>query len=131
MTTKPWLGLAGWLLACYATAAVGSRFLPGAWYASLAKPAWTPPDAVFGPVWTLLYTLMAIAAWGVWRHAGWQAAGPALGLFVGQLVLSAAWSFLFFGRQRIGLALVDIGLLWLAILAVTVLFWRQVPWAAG
>ena len=124
-TARAWLGLPAWLLLPFAAAAVGTRFMPGAWYASLAKPAWNPPNWIFGPVWTLLYILMGVAAWLVWRRAGWRGARLALSLFVVQLVLNALWSYLFFGLHRPDLAFVDIVALWAVILMTTVLFWRQ------
>ena len=118
------LGLVGWLAVSFAAATVGSRFRPGEWYASLVKPAWNPPNAVFAPVWTLLYAFMGIAAWLVWRQAGFRGAGAALGLFLVQLALNALWSYLFFGIHRPDLAFFEIVVLWLAILATLVLFWR-------
>ena len=121
---KSALGLLGWLVVCFAAAAVGSRFLPGAWYATLTKPAWNPPAAVFAPVWTVLYASMGVAAWLVWRRAGFAGAGAALAAFGAQLVLNALWSYLFFGRHRPDLAFVDVIVLWVAILAVVLLFWR-------
>jgi tryptophan-rich sensory protein len=124
------LGLVLWLAASLAAGWVGSRFMPGAWYASLAKPAWTPPSVVFGPVWTVLYVLMGVAAWLVWRKAGFSGAPAALGLFVAQLVLNALWSYLFFGLHRPGAAFVEIVVLWLVILATAIGFWRVRP-AAG
>jgi tryptophan-rich sensory protein len=121
---KSALGLVGWLAVSFAAALIGSRFMPGEWYASLAKPSWNPPNAVFGPVWTVLYALMAVSAWLVWRRAGFSGAGAALGLFVFQLVLNALWSYLFFGLHRPDIAFFDIVVLWVGILAVTLLFWR-------
>lgn len=118
------LGLLGWLVVCFAAAAMGSRFLPGAWYETLVKPAWNPPSSVFAPVWTVLYTSMGVAAWLVWRRAGFAGAGVALAAFGAQLVLNAAWSYLFFGLHRPGVAFVDIVALWLLILLVAALFWR-------
>jgi tryptophan-rich sensory protein len=123
-TSKSTLGLIGWLLVTFAAAWIGSRFMPGEWYASLAKPAWTPPNAVFAPVWTVLYVLMAVAAWLVWRRAGFSRAGTALVLFVVQLCLNALWSYSFFGLERVDIAFVDIVALWVLILVVIVLFWR-------
>ena len=117
-------GLVVALLASFAVAAFGSRFPPGEWYQALNQPAWTPPDWVFGPVWTVLYVLMAIAAWRVWRLYSFSGAGLALGLFIVQLVLNGLWSFLFFGLRSPGAALVDILLLLVAVAATTVLFWR-------
>jgi benzodiazapine receptor len=122
------LGLVGWVVLCFAAAAIGANFAPGTWYAALAKPPWNPPNWIFGPVWTTLYLLMGVAAWLVWR-----AHGPvwALGLFVAQLLLNAAWSWLFFGRHRPDLALLDIAALWLAIAATVVAFWRVRPLAGA
>ena len=122
--TKSILGLLGWLGVTFAAAWAGSRFMPGAWYAALAKPAWNPPNAIFAPVWSVLYGLMAVAAWLVWRRAGFSGAGAALGLFAVQLILNALWSYLFFGRHQPGLAFGDIVVLWVAILSVVLLFWR-------
>lgn len=122
---KIWLGLLGWLVSSLGAGAFGSQFMPGAWYESLVKPAWTPPNWVFGPVWTLLYILMAVAAWLVWKRYRFKEARLGLSLFVAQLVLNAAWSYLFFGIQRIDLALGDILALWTLILIVTILFWNR------
>ena len=105
----------------------GVWFQPGQWYELIAKPSWTPPDAVFPVAWTLLYVLMGVAAWLAWRRSGWKSPHK---LFVFQLILNAGWSWLFFGLHRTGWALAELGLLWLAILAVTVGFWRIRP-AAG
>jgi benzodiazapine receptor len=124
------LGLVLWLAASLAAGWIGSRFMPGEWYASLTKPAWTPPNAVFGPVWTALYVLMGVAAWLVWRKAGFSGAPVALGLFVAQLALNALWSYLFFGLHRPGAAFAEIVVLWLAILGTVIGFWRVRP-AAG
>src|SRR5271157_2460181 len=108
-------GLVGWLVLCFAAAGVGSRYRPDAWYAALDKPRWNPPGWVFAPVWAALYVLMGVAAWLVWREAG--LAGE-LVPFVVQLALNAAWTWLFFGLRRPGLALADLAALWVAI-AVT------------
>ena len=118
------IGLAGWVALSFAAAFAGSRFMPGEWYASLAKPAWNPPSAVFAPVWTLLYAMMGVAAWLVWRQMGFRGAALPLSLFLVQLVLNALWSYLFFGLHRPDLALLDIVTLWVTILVVLVLFWR-------
>jgi tryptophan-rich sensory protein len=88
-----YLGLAAWLAVCVGGGALVGLATAGgdsAWYDSLAKPSWTPPDAVFAPVWTALYAAMAIAAWRVWRRGGWQAHRGALALFVGQLAVNFA-----------------------------------------
>jgi tryptophan-rich sensory protein len=130
---REWLALAAFLALSFSAAALGGLAMrggPGAWYAGLAKPAWTPPDWLFGPVWALLYTLMALAAWLVWREAGLAGARLALGLFVVQLVLNAAWTPLFFGLHRPGWAFVDICALFLAVAATTAAFFARSP-AAG
>jgi tryptophan-rich sensory protein len=101
-----------------------------AFFRELRKPAGTPPPAVFGPAWTVLYLLMGIAAWLVWREGITRKTAVALGLFAAQLALNFAWSLIFFGQQRIGIALVEIAVLWLFILATIVAFWRVRP-AAG
>ena len=96
-----------------AAATFGARFEPGPWYEQLVKAPWTPPNWLFGPVWTLLYVAIALAGWLVWRaKKGFSAP---LALWVGQLLLNAAWSWLFFGEHHMGLALLDISLLVLAI----------------
>jgi tryptophan-rich sensory protein len=112
------------LLVTYAAAAFGSLFMPGEWYAQLTKPAWNPPNWIFGPVWTALYTMMAVAAWLVWRRGGFAAQRQPLTLFLVQLLLNAAWSPLFFGLHNPGLALAEILLLWLAILGTLIAFWK-------
>lgn len=122
---NPWVGLLLWLLAVAAVAVIGSQFQPDAWYAALEKPSWNPPSRVFGPVWTTLYLLMAIAAWLVWRAPGPIAdRRRALTLMGVQLVLNALWSPLFFGAHAIGLALVDIVALFVFVVLTTVAFAR-------
>ena len=106
------------LAAVAAVGAFGAWFEPGSWYAALQKPAWTPPGWVFGPVWTVLYVLIAVAGWLVWRVEG---LGGALIAWIVQLVLNGTWSFAMFGAQQIGLAMVIIALLWVAIGAFMVL----------
>ncbi len=118
------MGLLAWLALCFGAAWFGSLFAPGEWYESLVKPWWTPPNWIFGPVWALLYVLMAVAAWLVWRAHGFSGAPVALGLFVGQLALNAAWSWLFFGLERPALALVGLVALWGALGGTMVAFWR-------
>ena len=133
--TRQIVGLIIFVLICFAAAGLGSLFTgaatgSGGWYATLPRPSWNPPSWVFGPVWTLLYTLMAIAAWWVWRkRGGVYAARVPLALFTIQLVLNAAWSIIFFGQHQAGVAFLDIVLLWLAILATMVAFWRVSPLA--
>ncbi len=112
------------MLVALAAGWIGSIFVPGEWYASLTKPTWNPPSAVFAPVWTVLYVLMGVAAWLVWREAGFSGARVALSLFVFQLVLNTLWSYLFFGLKNPMVAFLEIVVLWLAIVATVVGFWR-------
>ena len=123
------LVLIAFLGLCFAAAFIGSLFRPGEWYRSLAKPRWTPPDSVFAPVWTVLYAMMAVAAWLVWQELGLVAAGFPLVVFVGQLGLNVLWSYLFFGMHRPDLALGGIVALWLAIVMTLVSFWVVRPFA--
>ncbi len=103
----------------------------GSWYQGLRKPSWNPPASVFGPVWTCLYILMGTAAWLVWRARGFAGARRELGLFAGQLVLNALWSFLFFGLRAPLLALIEL-LLLASLVAVTLsAFWRVRPLAGA
>lgn len=95
------------------------------WYPSLVKPSFTPPDWVFGPTWTVLYIMMGIALWWVWRRQGEVPVRTPLTLFAVQLALNALWSVLFFGLRWPGAALVDILLLWVAI-GLTIRAFRQV-----
>lgn len=95
------------------------------WYPTLVRPSFAPPSWVFGPVWTLLYLMMGLAAYLVWRRgAATRATRIALALFVGQLVLNGLWSVLFFGLRAPGLALIEIVVLWAAIVATLWMFWR-------
>ena len=121
------LGLVAALVLSFSAAYVGSMFPPDDWYAALSKPPWNPPNWLFGPVWGILYLLMAIAAWLVWRISGFAGAAIPLGLFVLQLGLNAAWSWIFFGRRNLGLALAEILVLWVAILGTIIAFWRVRP----
>ena len=93
------------------------------WYPTLAKPSWTPSGATIGTVWTVLYAFMGIAAWIVWRSPSADRALP-LALYGFQLILNVGWSALFFGLQSPGLALLEIGFLWIAILATAATFWK-------
>jgi tryptophan-rich sensory protein len=96
----------------------------GAFYQRLDKPDWAPPGSVFGPTWTVLYVFMAIAAVLVLRRAQWPGARPALTLFAAQLALNALWPWLFFAWRRGGLALAEIGVLWVTLLLTVVAFGR-------
>jgi benzodiazapine receptor len=120
--SRQWPALFGWLAFTFIAAAMGVLFMPGAWYASLHKPAWNPPGWLFGPVWTVLYTMMALAAWLVWRRGGFAAHRRPLTLFLLQLALNAAWTPLFFGLHWTGVAFAEMIVLWLAIAATLVVF---------
>ena len=109
------------VVAVIAAASFGAAFRPGDWYVALAKPAWTPPNWLFAPVWTTLYVMIAIAGWLAWRRMG---AGPLFTVWSVALLLNAAWSWLFFSRHWIGAALLDITALWCAIVAFMVLAWH-------
>ena len=125
------LALVGWLALTFAAAAMGGFFRPGEWFAALSKPSWNPPGWLFGPVWTALYTIMAIAAWLVWRRGGFAGQGIALSLFLIQLFFNALWSPLFFGWHQPELAFADIGLLWLTLLGTVIAFWKVRPLAGA
>lgn len=103
---------------------MGGLFLPGEWYARLQKPDWNPPNWIFGPVWSALYTIMAVAAWLVWKRGGFTGQRAALLLFLVQLFFNAFWSPLYFGLKQPGLAFADLLLLWLALLATFAAFWK-------
>ena len=117
-------GLIGWLAFAFAASLGGALVSVDDWYAELAKPSWNPPSWLFGPVWSLLYVMMGVAAWRVWLHGGWPAQTRPLTAFVVQWGLNAIWTPLFFGWHQIGWALVDIVGLWLAIGLTIVLFFR-------
>jgi translocator protein len=121
----PWLALVLLIVICFSVAGLGGLTttpnIPN-WYVGLAKPSWTPPDWLFGPVWSALYLSMAVAAWLVWLKG--DAVTPMI-LFAVQLVFNAAWSWLFFGMHNPGASFIDIVLLWAAIVATTIAFWRR------
>ena len=129
-STLPWpgqlAGLLGWLLLTYLAATVGAIASASAatFYAQLLRPAWAPPGWLFAPVWSSLYTLMALSAWLVWRAGGFQAARPALLLFAAQLVWNALWSWLFFVWRLGALAGLAALLLWALVLATSLAFAR-------
>ncbi len=127
-------GLAVSLLLCFSVAGLGGYGTSlglGPWYDSLSKPSWTPPNWLFGPVWTLLYLAMAVSAWLVWRRNGFSGARLPLTLFGVQLALNLLWSVLFFAMRQPGLAALEILLLWVSILATLLTFSRISPLAAA
>lgn len=123
------VGLIGFVLLVLAVASTGAMYKPGAWYEALAKPDWTPPNWLFPIAWTLLYLMIALAGWLVWRAVGFSGASLPFLLYFAQLALNAAWSWLFFGLHRMDLALVDMAALWLTILANIFAFYAVRPGA--
>lgn len=125
------LGLVIALAATFTAAAIGSHATTRSvttWYLGLRKPVWVPSGRTIGLVWSVLYILMAVAAWLVWRERGLTAWIP-LTLFGTQLGLNALWSVLFFGRREPGMAFGEILVLWGAVLVTLVAFWLVTPWA--
>lgn len=113
---RAWLALVGLLIASFTASAIGGLATVAnvrSWYPTLVKPEWNPPSWVFGPVWTLLYILMAVAAWRIWLRREIPGARAALLAYGIQLVLNASWSILFFGLRNPGAALIEIVVLWL------------------
>lgn len=115
MVVSDWLSLLPFIGAVFAVASTGAIFMPGAWYQSLEKPSWTPPSWLFAPAWTVLYGMIAVAGWLVWKAGG---GAMVLGAWALNLVFNAAWSWLMFGRRQIAVALIDA----LAMLATIILF---------
>lgn len=118
------LGLTAFLALCFGVLVVGGTVAASAlheWYATLARPSWTPPGWVFGPLWTLLFPLMAVAGWTVWREGRSRVA---VLLFLLQLAFNAAWPWLFFGLHRLDWAFFDAAALWVTLVATMVAFYR-------
>ena len=128
-----WAALAVIAVVCFGVAAVGGAVTEPniSWLDELDRPSWRPPNWIFGPVWTVLFAAMTVAAWLVWRTGpGETEVLFALGLFALQLLLNAAWSWIFFGRRSPGGALAEIPFLWAAILATILAFHPISPLAA-
>jgi benzodiazapine receptor len=128
-----WVELVFWIVVCEGVGLLGGRWtgpeIPG-WYRTLAKPSFNPPGWVFGPVWGTLYLLMAIAAWRVMAEQASELRTVGLGLFMLQLALNLAWSWIFFHRHAIGPAAIEVAALWCVIGATTVVFSRVSAGAA-
>jgi translocator protein len=126
------LALIASLAIAFTAAAIGAfaSINAATFYAQLTRPTWAPPAAAFGPVWSILYTLMAIAAWLVWRHQGSKPVAAALTLFIAQLAANALWSWLFFAWREGAWAFVDV-LLLLALIVATIAAFRKVSHAAA
>jgi len=120
------LGLLAWLATVFVVAAIGAIASAdaAAFYRQLVRPSWAPPSSAFGPVWSVLYLLMGVSAWLVWRERGEQAVALPLGLFIAQLVANALWSWLFFA-WRLGLpSFADVLLLLMLIVLTVMAFFR-------
>lgn len=113
----------GFVGASVLAALPGAFIRPGEWYERLAKPSWRPPNRLFPPVWSILYVMIAVSGWLVWREAGFSGGGVPLSVFGLQLALNAAWTPAFFGLHRIDLGLAIIVLVWLSIVATIVFFY--------
>jgi len=120
------LGLLGWLAISFAAAALGgfASANAGTFYRDLVRPEWAPPSWLFAPAWSLLYLLMGVAAWLVWRERGFRKAQTALCLFLLQLAANALWTWLFFVWHLGAFAFGEILILWVLILCTLVAFWR-------
>lgn len=125
-TSRQVIGLLGWLFLCFTAAAIGAvaSSRAGSFYEQLVRPAWAPPGWLFGPVWTTLYVLMAVAAWLIWRAHGFKEGKTALVLFVVQLGANALWTWVFFAWREGALAVAEVVLLWCLIVATIVSFRR-------
>jgi translocator protein len=124
------LVLLGFSAACFLAVLTGAVFRPGDWYERLIKPSWRPPNQLFALVWSVLYLMIAVSGWLIWREAGFVGATLPLAIYALQLVLNAAWTPLVFGLHRIDLGFFDIVLVWLSIVATIVLFYPIHPVAA-
>lgn len=127
------LGLLVWLVICYSASAVGAvaSIQASSFYAELVQPSWAPPSWLFGPVWTLLYGMMAVSVWLIWRSEGFKANRMAISWFFFQLLLNSLWSWLFFGWHLGAFSFVEIIFLWVAIVATIICFWRVRPVAGA
>ena len=124
MDIQAYLVLFGFIAVNTLAASSGAFFRPGQWYDGLSKPSWRPPNWLFGPVWMVLYGMIAFSGWLVWRQEGFVGAPLALTLYAVQLILNALWSAVFFGMRRLGLAFVEMLFLWLAIVANILAFYQ-------
>ncbi|MBK6760473.1 MAG: tryptophan-rich sensory protein [Ignavibacteria bacterium] len=126
-TSQQWLGLLFSLLLVFAAAAAGglASASAGSFFMELDRPLWAPPAWLFGPAWTVLYLLMGVASWLVWRRGGFSDARLALTLYGVQLILNGLWTWLFFVMRSGSLAFVEIIVLWILILATIIAFWRK------
>ena len=128
------VGLVIAITVCFLAASIGGFATTSSvngWFAEINKPTWNPPDWIFGPVWTVLYLMMGVSAWLVWKQSGFNKARLALVFFAVQLALNTTWSVLFFGLRQPGWAFAEIIALWISIALTTVLFYKHSKLAAG
>ncbi len=123
MDAQGYFALFLFICACGAAASTGALFRPGDWYENLTKPSWRPPNWLFGPVWMVLYAMIAVSGWLVWQETGLAEGAIPLAIYGVQLLLNALWSAIFFGMRRIGVAAAEMVMLWLSIFATIVAFW--------
>ena len=127
MGRRDWLGLGAFIALCFVISMIGGALTGlslATWYRTLGKPSFNPPDWVFAPVWTLLFLMIAVAGWRVWRVGARAGVRAAMAAYAAQLALNLAWSALFFGGRMVGAALAEIALLLAAVCVNALLFWR-------
>jgi len=127
MNARNWISLVIFIVVCLGIGGLGAMATTpeiDGWYRTIEKPSWNPPDWIFGPVWTTLYIMMAIAGWRVWTMADTKRTLP-ISLFGIQLLLNLAWSFIFFAMRQPGWAFAEIVVLWLAITATMLTFFQR------
>ena len=117
------LSFFAFLGACFAAAMSGAMFPPGEWYETLRKPSWQPPNWLFPVAWSVLYLMIAVSGWLVWQERATHAMAVPMIVYGVQLVANFLWSALFFGMKRMDIALIEVGILWLSIVATIVVFW--------
>lgn len=128
---QKWMGLIAWLALVFAASLTSVFVSTDGWYAELNKPAWNPPDWIFGPVWTVLYIMMAVAVWRVWLRGGWTKQRTPLSLFLVQWTLNTLWTPLFFGFHLLGWAVAEILVLLVFIVLTIRAFWSVDRVGAG
>ena len=121
LTTQQWLYLPVLILICYAVAYFGSLFSPGEWYENLNRAPWSPPNIAFPIVWSILYFFIAVAGWLIFNHGD----SRLISLWVIQLTLNAAWSWIFFGQHWLTIGLIDLLLLIAVVTILIIKCWSQ------